>query len=267
MAARQASIFAWADSGEPITGNPQPKRSNASFDKNRELDPRFYKLCEQRLFTPTAVNRRARSEHLQARARHRTREDAELERYQRSAARRPRSGEIWGRYGGDMGEMRAAARRPRSGLRIPVSRTSAREGDTPSAVLETVFSCQHCTRSLCTHAVLRVQSRHTLCRAPAPSCWCIQHVVGSPRPQPAGSKPSARSGGRLTRMMADASEQEARACELLSSSLTATADARRAHRFLSSGALPFSHCVPRCHAVCAAIWERTSLSHTRQNYV
>ena len=92
-------------------------------------------------------------------------------------------------------------------------------------------------------------------------------VVGSPRPQPAGSKPSARSGGRLTRMMADASEQEARACELLSSSLTATADARRAHRFLSSGALPFSHCVPRCHAVCAAIWERTSLSHTRQNYV
>ena len=190
------------------------------------------------------MNRRARSEHLQARARHRTGEDAELERYQRSAARRPRSG-----------------------LRIPVSRTSARECDTPSAVLETVFSCQHCTRSLCTHAVLRVQSRHTLCRAPAPSCWCIQHVVGSPRPQPAGSKPSARSGGRLTRMMADASEQEARACELLSSSLTATADARRAHRFLSSGALPFSHCVPRCHAVCAAIWERTSLSHTRQNYV
>mmetsp|Transcript_46071 Transcript_46071/g.142127 ORF Transcript_46071/g.142127 Transcript_46071/m.142127 type:complete len:433 (+) Transcript_46071:256-1554(+) len=34
---------------------------------------------------------RARSEHLQARARHRTREDAELERYQRSAAHRVRS--------------------------------------------------------------------------------------------------------------------------------------------------------------------------------
>lgn len=167
---------------------------------------------------------RASTEHLQARDRHRTGEDAELERYQRSAAGRPRSGR----------------------LRIPVSRTSGRECDSPSAVLETVFSCQHCTRSLCTHAVLRVQSRHTLYRAPAPSCWCIQHV-GSPRPQPAGSKPSARSGGRLTRMMADASEQEARACELLSSSLTATADARRAHRFLSSGALPFSLCVPRCH--------------------
>ena len=47
MAARQASIFAWADSGEPITGNPQPKRSNASFDKNRELPPSIYKLCSQ----------------------------------------------------------------------------------------------------------------------------------------------------------------------------------------------------------------------------
>mmetsp|Transcript_29382 Transcript_29382/g.92035 ORF Transcript_29382/g.92035 Transcript_29382/m.92035 type:complete len:210 (-) Transcript_29382:219-848(-) len=41
----EASIFAWADSGEPITGNPQPKRSNASFDKNRELDPSIYKLA------------------------------------------------------------------------------------------------------------------------------------------------------------------------------------------------------------------------------
>ena len=45
MAARQASIFAWADGGEPITGNPQPKRSNASFEKNRELPPSIYKLA------------------------------------------------------------------------------------------------------------------------------------------------------------------------------------------------------------------------------
>mmetsp|Transcript_23776 Transcript_23776/g.80312 ORF Transcript_23776/g.80312 Transcript_23776/m.80312 type:complete len:139 (-) Transcript_23776:280-696(-) len=30
----EASIFTWADSGEPITGNPQPKRSNASSEKH-----------------------------------------------------------------------------------------------------------------------------------------------------------------------------------------------------------------------------------------
>ena len=151
MATSQASIFTWADSGEPITGNPQPKRSNASSEKhckchggspNTPVGGYCYNLpgygtkpaCTKKSELPPSIYKLALDI-----AQGKTRS------WNATSAVRP----------ADL-EADYAFLYPEPAL----------ESVTRLPLYSTVFSCQHCTRSLCTLTRCSEHSHGTRYRAP-----------------------------------------------------------------------------------------------------